>query len=112
MGIVRILLLLLPLVLSLYQLADKNLHKGYIFDPAKLQELSQQSIDKFGGTNANHTLLFQDLVERLQGEYGTQHIGGLKNEDWMFNNAGGAMVGLEFRCGDVCGWMANGQLGI
>ncbi|KAF8470850.1 ERG2/sigma1 receptor-like protein [Kalaharituber pfeilii] len=82
----------LPLLLSLFYFLDKHfLPKQYIFEPKKLQELCQQSLELYGGENTNHTLLFQDLVHRLQGEYGKKHVQDLKNDEWVFNNAGGAM---------------------
>lgn len=86
-------MLYLPILLSVFYWLDKNvLPSLYIFDPVKLQELSQLSIEASGG---NTTVLFEDLVERLQKEYGKQHVMDLKREDWFFNNAGGAMVSVS-----------------
>ncbi|KAF8423345.1 ERG2/sigma1 receptor-like protein [Tirmania nivea] len=81
-----------PLFLSIFYVLDRNvLPKLYIFNPAKLQELCQQSIELYGGENGNTTLLFEDLTGRLQKEYGRKYVADLNHEEWFFNNAGGAM---------------------
>ncbi|KAF3929595.1 hypothetical protein ABW19_dt0208779 [Dactylella cylindrospora] len=68
------------------------LPKMYVFEPAKLQKLCQESIDLYGDDsgNYNRTLLFEDLVVRLKKEY-PKHVIDLKWDEWVFNNAGNAM---------------------
>jgi len=89
---IRFLGIYLPIILSIFYIIDKNvLSRLYIFEPAKLQQLAQQSIDLFGGEHGNNTLLFEDLTRRLQKEYGEKHIADLNHKEWFFNNAGGAM---------------------
>jgi C-8 sterol isomerase len=70
--------LLVPLICYLL---DSSLPKFYMFDPAKLQELSKASIAAGGG---NATLVMEHLVVALQEEYGTQHVNGLDKEKWFF----------------------------
>ena len=89
----RLIGIYLPILLTIFYLLDKHVLSGlYIFEPAKLQELSRKSIDLYGGENGNATLLFEDLTLRLQKEYGAKHVADLDHSEWVFNNAGGAMV--------------------
>lgn len=77
--------ILLPLLYLVYYLADTYvLPRSYIFDPKKLQELSQGAIKAHEG---NATLIMQKLVKDLQAEYGTHRINSLEDEKWFFNNA-------------------------
>jgi C-8 sterol isomerase len=70
--------LLVPLLCYLF---DSSLPKFYIFDPAKLQELSKASIEAGAG---NATAVMHHLVASLQDEYGTQHINAIEKEKWFF----------------------------
>ncbi|KAG0125016.1 ERG2/sigma1 receptor-like protein [Tuber indicum] len=85
MRVIAYLLALLPI---LYYSIDTILPRFFIFDPVRLQQLSQASIEKFPD---NATLLMEDLQASLLAEYGDKHINGLRKDAWFFNNAGGAM---------------------
>lgn len=74
-------LILLPIFLYVF---DSMLPDFYIFDPAKLQELSQGAIAKHGGPRGNATLLLEDLVESLRLEYGDKYVNSLNKDDWFF----------------------------
>lgn len=81
-------LLLGALLLPIFYFLDQNLHKAYIFDPAKLQQISQNAIAIHG----NDTLpMMRQITADLKAEYGSAIVDWTK-EDWFFNNAGGAMV--------------------
>ena len=71
-------LLLIPV---LYSTVDTILPRFYLFDPVKLQQLSRESIEVGGG---NATLVMEDLVVRLQKEYGSRHVHGLDKDAWLF----------------------------
>lgn len=73
-------LLLVP-ILALCYFLDSHLPKFYIFDPARLQELSQAAI---AAHPDNATLLIHTLAESLQKEYGSKHVNTLSSEDWFF----------------------------
>ncbi len=63
------------------------LPRHYIFDPLELQEISKTAIEN----NKNDTLgIFQEITSSLKSKYGT-FINDYNEEDWVFNNAGGAM---------------------
>ncbi|TGZ85481.1 C-8 sterol isomerase [Ascodesmis nigricans] len=83
----RFLTFLLVVPVILYCL-DALLPRAYIFDPARLQELSKESI---AAANGNTTVLFEHLTDSLRKEYGEKHINKLDKDAWFFNNAGGAM---------------------
>lgn len=68
----------------LFSALDPIITKFYIFDPVKLQELSQNAIQKHGGPGGNTTLLFEDLVENLRLEYGDKYVNKLSKDQWFF----------------------------
>ncbi|KAL7274883.1 C-8 sterol isomerase [Rhizina undulata] len=72
----------------LFYALDSLLPKCYIFDPVKLQELSQAAIEKHDG---NTTAVMEHLVNGLRKEYGEKYVNTLDADSWFFNNAGGAM---------------------
>ncbi|GAV52946.1 hypothetical protein ZYGR_0AI02280 [Zygosaccharomyces rouxii] len=65
------------------------LPKNYIFDPQTLSEISNRVIvsQKDNTTEG----LLRSLRDELANHYGPQFINKYKTEDWVFNNAGGAM---------------------
>lgn len=80
-----ILALFAALLASLVYLANQNLEKLYIFDTDHLHDLAKRSIAQHGNDTKSAV---QYIVEEL-----TQTHGSYVNldEEWMFNNHGGAM---------------------
>lgn len=74
-------LILFPIFFYVF---DSILPNLYIFDPVKLQELSQSAIAKHGGSGGNATLLLEDLVENLRLEYGDKYVNSLDKDAWFF----------------------------
>lgn len=74
-------LILFPIFFYVF---DSILPNLYIFDPVKLQELSQNAIAKHGGPGGNATLLLEDLVEGLRLEYGDKYVNSLNKDEWFF----------------------------
>ncbi|EWC47070.1 hypothetical protein DRE_03439 [Drechslerella stenobrocha 248] len=80
-------------VFVLWSVLDRYvLPKNYVFDPARLQEISQESIALYGDDsgNYNRTLLFNDLSARLKKEY-PRYVQEINWDEWVMNNAGNAM---------------------
>ncbi|ODV83989.1 hypothetical protein CANARDRAFT_236796 [[Candida] arabinofermentans NRRL YB-2248] len=65
------------------------LPKNYIFDKEELQKLSIEAINE--NPNGNITSILYDLQNKLSNKYGNDIINELNFNDWVFNNAGGAM---------------------
>jgi C-8 sterol isomerase len=81
-------LLFFASLIPLFYILTQNLHRNYVFDPAKLQEISRNAI----GIHGNDTLpLMRQITQDLKQEYGDA-ISDWTSDDWFFNNAGGAMV--------------------
>ncbi|ROT43079.1 ERG2 and sigma1 receptor-like protein [Sodiomyces alkalinus F11] len=76
---------LLGAIFPIYYMLEKNLDKFYIFDHEHLHDLSKRAIAEHG----NNTKAIVDyIVTELHG----MHPANVNlNEEWMFNNAGGAM---------------------
>ena len=81
-------LLFLALLLPLFYVLTQNLHTQYIFDPIKLQKISQKAIATHGNDTES---LMRQITQDLKLEYGDA-ISDYSKKDWFFNNAGGAMV--------------------
>lgn len=79
--------LILAVLSPIVYLLDSNIHTQFIFDPVKLQQISQNAISIHG--NATEPLLHQ-ITHDLQAEYGDA-VQDWTADDWFFNNAGGAM---------------------
>jgi C-8 sterol isomerase len=79
--------LLLPLLYILYGVAESQLATGrfYIFDPPTLHDLSQRAIAAHGNDTSKVVGFVVDELGRRHGE-----LVNLR-EEWIFNNAGGAM---------------------
>ncbi|CAM9021441.1 unnamed protein product [Wickerhamomyces anomalus] len=61
---------------------------NYVFEPEVLQQLAKNVIAKH--PEGNTTLILQDLGADIRERYGDL-INPLNFDDWVFNNAGGAM---------------------
>lgn len=78
--------ILLALFSALYSFLDARLEQFYIFEPGHLHDLSQRAIAAHG----NNTRGVVDyIVAELDQKVPSQYIN--KDEEWVFNNAGGAM---------------------
>ena len=86
-------LLFLALLIPIFYFLDKNIHTRYVFDPAKLQDISHTAIAQHGNDTEP---LMRQIHRDLRAEYGDAIIPDYSKEDWMWNNAGGAMVCLLF----------------
>lgn len=65
---------------------DTQLERFYIFEPTHLHQVSQQAISAHGNdTRAVVDYIVRELDQKLDGKYLNKH------EEWIFNNAGGAM---------------------
>jgi C-8 sterol isomerase len=74
----------------LYLLDTHFIRAQFIFDPVKLQQISQSAISMHGsGSNATEPLLRQ-ITQDLRAAYGDA-VQDWTADDWFFNNAGGAM---------------------
>lgn len=71
---------------ALYSYLDARLEQFYIFNPEHLHDLSQRAIQAHGNdTRAMVDFIVAELDQKIPGN----HLN--KNEEWIFNNAGGAM---------------------
>jgi C-8 sterol isomerase len=76
----------LVLLVALFSVLDSHLDSFYIFSPSELHSLSLRAIAAHG----NDT---RAVVGFVVGELSEKFPGGYVNldEEWIFNNAGGAM---------------------
>ncbi|KAL5339077.1 ERG2 and Sigma1 receptor like protein-domain-containing protein [Aspergillus crustosus] len=77
---------LVALLTGVYKYFDSRLEQFYIFDPAHLHDLSQRAIAAHGNDTRS---IVQYIVSELDEKVGATHLN--KEEEWVFNNAGGAM---------------------
>ncbi|KAF2121461.1 C-8 sterol isomerase [Lophiotrema nucula] len=77
--------LLIAAFSSLFYFLDSHLEKFYIFEPAHLHALSKKAIALYGNDT---TAVVNHIVSDLHANY-PAHVN--LDEEWMFNNAGGAM---------------------
>lgn len=81
-----ILFAVLGLLTALYYTLDSHLESFYIFQPEHLHELSLRAISAHGNdTKGVVSYIVSELSEKLPGGYVNL------DEEWIFNNAGGAM---------------------
>lgn len=83
---------LLGVFMPIYIMLEKNLESFYVFDHEELHALSKRAIAAHG----NDT---KSIVEFIVTELQTTHPSyvnpnALTHDEWMFNNAGGAMGGM------------------
>lgn len=83
--LVGVLVLLTALLAGVVQVAERNLERFYVFELGHLRDLSQRAI----AAHANDTRrVVRYIVDEL-AERAPAHVN--LDEDWVFNNAGGAM---------------------
>ncbi|KAG8984858.1 C-8 sterol isomerase [Tulasnella sp. JGI-2019a] len=83
-------LLLLALVSSIYYWLDGIKERWYIFDPTELHNLANAAIAQ---SPDNTTQIVSHIVSNLIEKHGLKHINP-REDEWVFNNAGGAMGGM------------------
>ncbi|CAI4673370.1 BLD_1a_G0042240.mRNA.1.CDS.1 [Saccharomyces cerevisiae] len=65
---------------------------NYMFDPKTLNEICNSMISKHNAAEGLSTEdLLQDVRDALASHYGDEYINKYVKEEWVFNNAGGAM---------------------
>lgn len=90
-------LFILTLLSALFVGLDQIKHQWYIFDPVVLQQIAQANIEKYAGKNDTKGMM-ENIALDLEAKY-PGHI-NLK-EEWVFNNAGGAMGSM---------WVLHGSI--
>jgi len=74
------------LLSAIYYYLDSHLEWFYIFSPTQLHDLAKRAIGVHGNdTTAVVSYIVKELSEQLPGGYINL------DEEWIFNNAGGAM---------------------
>lgn len=77
---------LLAALVGFYNYFESRLEQFYIFDPSHLHDLSQRAIAAHGDDTRS---VVNYIVAELEQKVPSVHIN--KDEEWVFNNAGGAM---------------------
>lgn len=85
MRFLSILGLVLAALSSMYYILDSQLSKFYIFTPEELHHLSKEAIAAHGNDTSS---VVEFIVHHLMFKHNA-HIN--TDEEWIFNNAGGAM---------------------
>ncbi|SCU80266.1 LADA_0B06062g1_1 [Lachancea dasiensis] len=69
------------------------LPSNYVFDPATLESIANRviTVHQDLGDQSTTEALLKDVREELALYYGEQYINKYVKEEWVFNNAGGAM---------------------
>lgn len=81
-----ILAIFLALFSALYSYLNARLEQFYIFEPGQLHEVSQRAIAAHGNDTRS---VVNYIVSELDQKVPSQFVN--KEEEWVFNNAGGAM---------------------
>jgi len=81
--------LLLGVLVLVYSILDSIKERFYIFDLARLRELQLNALQQHGNDTR---AVIDDIVGNLRKEHPSWAIA--EKEDWVFNNAGGAMGGM------------------
>lgn len=81
-----ILAIFLAIFSAVYSYLDARLDQFYIFNPEHLHDLSQRAIKAHGNDTRS---VVGYIVAELEEKVGAQYLS--QEEEWVFNNAGGAM---------------------
>lgn len=81
-----ILAIFLALFSALYSYLNARLEQFYIFEPGQLHDVSQRAIAAHGNDTRS---VVNYIVSELDQKVPSQFVN--KEEEWVFNNAGGAM---------------------
>lgn len=76
----------LALFSAVYRFLDARLEQFYIFDPEHLHDVSQRAISAHGEDTRS---IVNFIVAELEQKVGPNYLS--TQEEWVFNNAGGAM---------------------
>lgn len=87
--LIRNLLLCTLVFYTMVQLFNTWLPSNYIFDHVELQQIVKRTLAETGEDKAE--VLFENLTNNLIERYGQKYINKFNTQDWVFNNAGGAM---------------------
>jgi C-8 sterol isomerase len=79
--------ILLGVLAPVFYLLDQNLERFYVFNMDQLDDVSQRGIKAHGNDTR---AIVQFIVDELAGQVSVSSYVN-RDEDWMFNNAGGAM---------------------
>lgn len=86
-GWLKFFAIVLGVLTPVYYLLEQNLERFYIFNLEQLQDVSKRGIEAHGNDTR---AIVQFIVDELAGQVSlTSYVN--RDEDWMFNNAGGAM---------------------
>ena len=83
----KIFAILFGVLAPVYYLLDQNLERFYVFKLDQLEDVSQRGIAAHGNDTR---AIVQFIVDELAGQATVSSYVN-RDEDWMFNNAGGAM---------------------
>jgi C-8 sterol isomerase len=89
-GWLKFVALLLGVLTPVFYLLEQNLESFFIFKTSHLHELSQRAISAHGNDTR---AVVKYIVDELSTDASTKSYVNL-DEEWMFNNAGGAMGGM------------------
>ncbi|KAH7361991.1 ERG2/sigma1 receptor-like protein [Plectosphaerella cucumerina] len=80
---------LLGVFMPIYYVLEKNLESFYVFNPEDLHNLSKRAIAAHGNDTKS---IVEYIVTELQSTHGPYvNPNSITHEEWIFNNAGGAM---------------------
>jgi C-8 sterol isomerase len=86
-GWLKFLAILLGVLTPVWYLLEQNLERFYIFDLDHLHDVAKRGIEAHGNDTR---AIVKHIVDELSGQVSlTSYIN--RDEEWMFNNAGGAM---------------------
>lgn len=93
MKFLPILLLIGVVGYTLNLLFNTWLPTNYMFDPKTLNQICNTVLTKHDTTAEDFSteVLLQDIRDALASHYGDEYINKYVREEWVFNNAGGAM---------------------
>ncbi|KAK3308046.1 C-8 sterol isomerase [Chaetomium strumarium] len=86
-GWLKFFAILLGVMTPVYYLLDQNLERFYIFKLDQLHDVAKRGIETYGNDTR---AIVRHIVDELSGQVSlTSYIN--QDEEWIFNNAGGAM---------------------
>jgi C-8 sterol isomerase len=86
-GWLKFFAILIGILTPIVYILEQNLEKFYIFSPDQLHDVAKRAISVHGNDTR---AIVKHIVDELGAQVGTKsHIN--HDEEWIFNNAGGAM---------------------